>query len=171
MTVGTFLFRESSDFWRYEEIEVEQPRNSTGWHQPWNKKTTGSLQTHPLWWVICCFFPSDDLSYYRPQRSCGKVMFLHLPVNLFTGGEGRAWQGMCGGGGHAWWGTYMAGACKVGGGSAWWGDWHVWWGGYAWQRGCACVAGETATAVGPAVAIWGVGGVPRGCVCQGGVFA
>ena len=24
---------------------------------------------------------------YRPQRSCWKVMFLHLPMNLFTGGE------------------------------------------------------------------------------------
>ena len=24
--------------------------------------------------------------YYRPQRSCGKVMFLHLSVILFTGG-------------------------------------------------------------------------------------
>ena len=23
--------------------------------------------------------------YYRPQRSCGKVMFLHLSVILFTG--------------------------------------------------------------------------------------
>ena len=28
--------------------------------------------------------------YYRPQRSCGKVMFLHLPVILFTGGGGRS---------------------------------------------------------------------------------
>ena len=27
---------------------------------------------------------------YRPQRSCGKVMFLHLSVILFTGG--RAWH-------------------------------------------------------------------------------
>ena len=25
--------------------------------------------------------------YYRPQRSCGKVMFLHLSVTLFTGGS------------------------------------------------------------------------------------
>ena len=24
--------------------------------------------------------------YYRPQGSCGKVMFLHLPVILFIGG-------------------------------------------------------------------------------------
>ena len=28
--------------------------------------------------------------FYRPQRSCGKVMFLHLSVILFTGG--RVWQ-------------------------------------------------------------------------------
>ena len=26
------------------------------------------------------------LHHYRPQRSCGKVMFLHLSVILFTGG-------------------------------------------------------------------------------------
>ena len=26
---------------------------------------------------------------YRPQRSCSKVMFLHLSVILFTGGSGR----------------------------------------------------------------------------------
>ena len=25
-------------------------------------------------------------SFYRPQRSCGKVMFLHLCVIMFTGG-------------------------------------------------------------------------------------
>ena len=29
--------------------------------------------------------------YYRPIRSCGKVMFLHLSVILFTGGRG-VWQ-------------------------------------------------------------------------------
>ena len=28
------------------------------------------------------------LHFYRPQRSCGKVMFLHLSVILFTGGGG-----------------------------------------------------------------------------------
>ena len=28
--------------------------------------------------------------YYRPQLSCGKVMFLHLSVILFTGGV--VWQ-------------------------------------------------------------------------------
>ena len=29
-----------------------------------------------------------SLNFYRPQRSCGKVMFLHLSVFLFTGGGG-----------------------------------------------------------------------------------
>ena len=28
---------------------------------------------------------------YRPQRNCGKIMFLHLSVILFTGGGG-VWQ-------------------------------------------------------------------------------
>ena len=32
-------------------------------------------------------------SFYRPQRSCGKVMFLHLSVILFTRGGG-GWQEM-----------------------------------------------------------------------------
>ena len=30
---------------------------------------------------------SQKLFNYRPQRSCGKVMFLHLSVILFTGGS------------------------------------------------------------------------------------
>ena len=30
----------------------------------------------------------EENSYYRPQRSFGKVMFLHLSVILFTGGKG-----------------------------------------------------------------------------------
>ena len=33
--------------------------------------------------------PNGMFSWYRPQRSCGKVMFLHLSVILFTGG---VWQ-------------------------------------------------------------------------------
>ena len=28
-----------------------------------------------------------EVSYYRPQRSCGKVMFLYLCVIMFTGGS------------------------------------------------------------------------------------
>ena len=34
--------------------------------------------------------PTGMFSCYRPQRSCGKVMFLHLSVILFTGGG--VWQ-------------------------------------------------------------------------------
>ena len=34
--------------------------------------------------------PNDEICtpeiFYRPQRSCGKVMVLHLSVILFTGG-------------------------------------------------------------------------------------
>ena len=33
------------------------------------------------------------LFYYHPQRSCGKVMFLHLCVILFTGGVGSLSRG------------------------------------------------------------------------------
>ena len=39
--------------------------------------------------------------FYRPQRSCGKVMFSQASVILFTGG-GRAWQGACVAGGCVW---------------------------------------------------------------------
>ena len=46
------------------------------------------------------------------KRSCGKVMFLHLPGILFTGGR-HAWQG----GGYAWLGGMHAGemATEAGG--------------------------------------------------------
>ena len=30
--------------------------------------------------------PRSNFFHYRPQRSCGKVMFLHVSVTLFTGG-------------------------------------------------------------------------------------
>ena len=51
-------------------------------------------------------FPYDDLhlhdtcahaavSFYRPQRSCGKVMFLHLSVILFTGAGVSVQGGLC----------------------------------------------------------------------------
>ena len=38
-----------------------------------------------LWNFLC----KDIFFLYRPQRSCGKVMFLHLSVILFTGGSSR----------------------------------------------------------------------------------
>ena len=49
--------------------------------------------------------------YYRPQRSCGKVMFLHVSVILFTGVGGA-----CMVGGHVWQGVCMAGGCVAKGG-------------------------------------------------------
>ena len=47
-----------------------------------------NIQLHSVWLWICqkgnC--TTVDAFNYRPQRSCGKVMFLHLSVILFTGG-------------------------------------------------------------------------------------
>ena len=35
----------------------------------------------------------SSVNFYRPQHSCGKVLFLHLSVILFTGGGGGGiWQ-------------------------------------------------------------------------------
>ena len=44
------------------------------------------MSTH--WESNCtfCILIISPVSYYRPQRSCGKVMFLHLSVILFTEG-------------------------------------------------------------------------------------
>ena len=39
-------------------------------------------------------FGGSLTSCYRPQRSCGKVMFLHLSVILFTGGGGPLSMGV-----------------------------------------------------------------------------
>ena len=39
--------------------------------------------THKGLQNIC---PWTYFGYYRPQRSCGKVMFLHMSVILYTGG-------------------------------------------------------------------------------------
>ena len=37
--------------------------------------------------------PRAELTYfYRPQRSCSKVMFSQVSVILFTGGRGCVWQ-------------------------------------------------------------------------------
>ena len=60
--------------------------------------------------------------YYRPQRSCGKVIF-YTCLSFCSQGWGRAWQeGVCGGGdmhgrrGCAWHGgVHGRGACMVGG--------------------------------------------------------
>ena len=48
------------------------------WWQHYQRKTKrckSKGQLHALWKL-----------FYRPQRSCGKVMFLHLSIILFTGG-------------------------------------------------------------------------------------
>ena len=79
---------------------------------------------------------------YRPQRSCGKVVFSQASVILFRGG--RVWQGM-GGGMHG----RGQGACVGGGmysrGHAWQGGMHgrgtCMAGGYAWQGVCVARGG------------------------------
>ena len=57
-------------------------------------------------------------NYYRPQRSWGKVMFLHVSVILFTGGclvpgGGCLLRGLPGPGGLC---CPVPGACSAGGG-------------------------------------------------------
>ena len=53
------------------------------------QEVTGTLLTHQREPVA----EKNIVYFYRPQRSCGKVMFLHLSVILFTGGSlsGRPW--------------------------------------------------------------------------------
>ena len=98
-----------------------------------------------------------DPLHYRPQRSCGKVMFSQTSVILFTEGacvvgvrgRGHAWQG-----GHAWQvGHVWQGACMAG-------DVH--------GRG-ACMAGEGGMHAGGAYMAGGVHG--RGHAWQGGCMA
>ena len=85
---------------------------------------------------------TDQGHCYRPQHSCGKVMFSQVSVILFTGGVcvvggvhggGHVWQGVCGAGWHVWQGE---GACMAEG--------HAWQGGHVWQG--ACMTGEMTTA-------------------------
>ena len=44
------------------------------------------LQITPIWQRRGSVHPTGMHSCCHPQRSCGKVMFLHLSVILFTGG-------------------------------------------------------------------------------------
>ena len=59
-------------------------------------------------------------NFYRPQRSWGKVMFLHVSVILFTGGCLVQGEGLVPGGclvqGDVW-----SRGCLVQGGLLWWG--------------------------------------------------
>ena len=89
---------------------------------------------------------------YRPQLSCGKVMFSQVSVILFTaGGGGMCGRGVCMAGGHVWQRS-MHGGCMAGG---IYGGEDVWQGCVCGRGACvvgacmargACVAGETATA-------------------------
>ena len=45
---------------------------------PKNQETNGMTPAN-------CHFKQLIINYYRPQQSCGKVMFLHLCVILLTG--------------------------------------------------------------------------------------
>ena len=76
---------------------------------------------HGIWIVDLCCSCSLQSNYYRPQRSCGKVMFSKASAILLTrrgGVRGRRGMrgrgGMCGGGGMhdrgcAWWGRGVCG--------------------------------------------------------------
>ena len=80
-----------------------------------------SVQINRGWLAAPVYFISNLVkmltpSYYRPQRSCGKVIFSQASVILFTGGggihgrrrvwqEGHVWQGACMAEGHAWQGA------------------------------------------------------------------
>ena len=53
--------------------------------------------------------------YYRPQRSCGKVIFLQACREFCPQGWGHAWQGGMHGGVHAWQGVCVVGGMHSGG--------------------------------------------------------
>ena len=95
-------------------------------------------------------FVIDGPIYYRPQRSCGKVMFskacvknsVHSGVCMagrvqcdrgYAWQGGHAWQGALHGRGHVWQGACMAGE------HAWQGACMV--GGHAWQGAGLAVGG------------------------------
>ena len=62
---------------------------------------------------------SQLLSYYRPRRSWGKVIFSEACVKNSVHG-GHAWQGgMHGGGVHGRGACVVVGTCMAGGGHAW----------------------------------------------------
>ena len=62
------------------------------WTPNWRRSTASKPQIalSILSWLFQCFWRVDIFQmcgvYYRPQRSWGKVMFLHASVILFTGG-------------------------------------------------------------------------------------
>ena len=104
---------------------------------------------------------------YRPQRSWGKVMFLHVCVILFTGGPcvvagGCVWLL---GGVHGCWG-----ACMVAGGHAWLLGGCVWlWGGMCGCWGACVVARGCAWLLGGMCGCWGAW-LPGGCCGSQGAY-
>ena len=52
--------------------------------------------------------PTGMFACYRPQRSCGKVMFLHLSVILFTGGPPPPADGHCSGRYASFWNAFLS---------------------------------------------------------------
>ena len=59
------------------------------WHQgllaDWDWLADWDFQAFVIFFVIFLQILFND--YYRPQRSCGKVIFLHLSVILSTGDQ------------------------------------------------------------------------------------
>ena len=85
-------------------------------------------------------FYIGEKNFYRPQRSCGKVMFSQVCAKNSVYERGACMAGgMCGRGhawqeGHVWWcGMHGRGACVTVG--------HAWSGGFCVWQGEACMAG------------------------------
>ena len=118
-----------------------------------------------MYFITC---DSQNKSNYRPQRSCGKVMFSQVCVEnsvdggggmqgkggmhgrgCMAGGRGCAWQGVCVTEGVCDRGCVWQGVCMAGGQCEWRAGQHAWQGGmhdrgHVWQGACmvgACVAG------------------------------
>ena len=113
-------------------------------------------------------YVGSTYTYYRPQRSWGKVMFSQACVILFTGGVrgcwGGAWLpgGVHGCQGHVW----LPGACMVAGG------WCMVAGGHVWLPGGACMCGCQGVCVVTGGYVWLLGGHAwqgGACVVKGGV--
>ena len=98
----------------------------------WNRKDCVSFSipvrfSNPLFIVLVRrlrLIGVFNIYHYRPQRSCGKVMFSQASVILFT--EGRAWQVVYMAGRHMWRGGAMHGRGGMGGRGCAWQGWHAW---------------------------------------------
>ena len=92
---------------------------------------------------------SNFFYFYRPERSCGKVMFLHVSVILFTG-EGASLSQ------HAPQVTRPRGSLSSPGGS--WSGGLCADGGLCPEEGGLCLGGS----------VWGGGSLSKGGLCPGG---